>query len=144
MLAQTTERGFPRLDFVDRYGHMCSLQESSLATEAAIWFGPNEAEPEHMVHGKGWVPYVYPEGIEVLHHTRAHITQRQMKEILPILEHFTKFGEMPEIEQGMFLTQRNRWRLAAYEMRGWRYVGWAALGFLMGIAHSGLQSIGAI
>jgi len=144
MIAHKTERGFARLDFLDRYGDPCSIQESSLATEPAIWFGHNEAAPRHCVKGKGWVPYEYPEGIEVFTNTRAHLTQRQMKELLPVLEHFTKYGELPEIEQGMFLTQRNRWRLAAYEMRGWRYVGLFALGALLGVAHANLHAIGVL
>jgi hypothetical protein len=34
-----TSRGFGLIKFSDRYGQHCSLQESSLATEGAIWLG---------------------------------------------------------------------------------------------------------
>lgn len=34
-----TARGFAYGDFRDRYGQECSIQESSLATEPAIWLG---------------------------------------------------------------------------------------------------------
>lgn len=33
------DRGFTTLKFDDYYGQHCSLQESSLATEQAIWLG---------------------------------------------------------------------------------------------------------
>ena len=39
---EKTERGFVRVEFTDKYGESCSLQESSLATEAAIWLGQNK------------------------------------------------------------------------------------------------------
>lgn len=37
--AQENERGFLRLSWRDRYGQHCSLQESSLASEACVWLG---------------------------------------------------------------------------------------------------------
>jgi len=36
MKKTTTGRGFQYIEFEDRYGHKCSLQKSSLATEDAI------------------------------------------------------------------------------------------------------------
>ncbi len=37
-MASTTERGFVIYDdFIDRYGHRVRIQESSLATESAVW-----------------------------------------------------------------------------------------------------------
>ncbi len=35
------DRGFLRGEFEDLYGVGCSIQESSLATDKAIWFGGN-------------------------------------------------------------------------------------------------------
>lgn len=37
-----TSRGFERFEFTDRYKNACSLQQSSLATEPAIWLGCND------------------------------------------------------------------------------------------------------
>lgn len=37
-----TDRGFEIILFLDRYNASCSLQQSSLATEAAIWLGVNQ------------------------------------------------------------------------------------------------------
>lgn len=39
MRLKKTERGFKRGEFKDIYGEPCSIQESSLATEPAIWLG---------------------------------------------------------------------------------------------------------
>lgn len=36
---QENERGFSVSSFTDAAGHRCSIQDSSLATEACIWFG---------------------------------------------------------------------------------------------------------
>ena len=93
----TTSRGFGRLEFDDLYGKRCSLQDSSLAGEAAIWFGINDAEPMIMASktdkgGTGWVPFDIPD--DVLLHTRMHLSQTQVKALLPILTHFAETGEM--------------------------------------------------
>ena len=43
-----TGRGFELIEFTDLYGAKCSLQQSSLATEDALWFGPDNANPKIM------------------------------------------------------------------------------------------------
>ncbi|BCP56261.1 hypothetical protein K32_48780 [Kaistia sp. 32K] len=99
-----TERGFARCAFLDRYSVPCSLQESSLAEEAAIWLGVDDANPMIMAsdaaaHGvnttetTGWVPYPVPPA--VLMTTRMHLTQAQVAELLPALQHFVDTGELP-------------------------------------------------
>lgn len=92
-----TERGWDYIEFKDRYEQTCSIQKSSLAFENAIWFGLNDAEPQIMAKdtpqgGTGWVPYSIPD--EVILHTRMHLTQEQVKELLPILEKFAETGEI--------------------------------------------------
>jgi len=93
-----TNRGFGHIEFIDRYGDKCSLQKSSLATEDAIWFGIDDASPKIMASktmegGTGWVPYEIPK--DVLLTTRMHLTQEQVKELLPILQEFAETGELP-------------------------------------------------
>ncbi len=56
--------------FVDYNDKKCSLQQSSLATESAVWFGQG----------------VY----------RMHLTQEQVGALLPLLEAFARDGELPE------------------------------------------------
>lgn len=80
------------IDFTDRYGRECSLQESSLATEYAIWFGCNEANPQELIPDKGWVPIDMPEGYHS--NTRMHLTQEQVKELLPYLFSFVETGKL--------------------------------------------------
>ena len=100
-----THRGFTIIEFRDRYDHESSIQNSSLATESAIWFGINDPKPEIMAskasaHGiktdetTGWVPFPIPD--DVIIHTRMHLTQKQVKELLPFLQYFAENGELPE------------------------------------------------
>lgn len=96
-----TNRGFGLIEFTDSYGEKCSIQESSSASDCAIWLGINEANPIVMAsqalevgistHAKvGWIPYPIPS--QVLLSTRMHLTRKQVKELLPILKHFLKTG----------------------------------------------------
>lgn len=94
-----TNRGFGNIEFKDRYGAECSIQKSSLAEEDAIWFGVNYADPKIMASqtkegGTGWVAYDIPK--DVLLTTRMHLTQDQVKELLPILQTFAETGELPD------------------------------------------------
>lgn len=98
-----TERGFAISEFTDRYGQKCSLQKSSLATEDAIWFGVDDANPKIMVsdakrlgiptdENNGWVKFEIPK--EVLLSTRMHLTQEMVQQLLPTLQKFAETGEL--------------------------------------------------
>lgn len=99
-----TGRGFLRAEFTDRYDVKCSIQASSLATEAAIWLGVNEPEPKIMVsdaarlglptHGKinGWTEFEMPR--QVLCNTRMHLTREMAGELAKVLKHFADTGEL--------------------------------------------------
>jgi hypothetical protein len=69
IIEQTTHRGFLRFEFDDLYAKECSLQESSLATDRAIWFGVDEH--------------------------RMHLNQGQIEALLPLLEYFIENGRLP-------------------------------------------------
>lgn len=92
MKRETTERGFGIYKFKDHYGLECSLQESSLATESAIWLGIAENKVEHCIADKGWVPVELPK--DTLVHNRMHLTREQVKEIIPLLQKFVDDGEL--------------------------------------------------
>ncbi len=99
-----TPRGFRKGEFVDRYGEPCSIQKSSLATEDAIWLGIERANPQIMVSDAvrlglskepnpvGWMPYPVPN--EVHMSTRMHLTKKEVKALLPILQKFVETGEI--------------------------------------------------
>lgn len=70
MKVKKNDRGFRLVEFIDFYGIPCSIQESSLATEQAIWLGRDYA--------------------------RMHLSQAQVQELLPLLQHFAETGELPE------------------------------------------------
>lgn len=44
----------------------------------------------------GWVPFAIPK--EVLLSTRMHLTQDQVRELLPILQYFVEHGELSEVD----------------------------------------------
>ncbi len=91
---EATARGFARADFTDRYGEECSIQDSSLATEACIWLGVQDPKPVKMVFGEGWKEVPLPEGAEVF--GRMHLTQQLVKDLMPLLERFVKTGSISE------------------------------------------------
>ena len=97
MKKERTERGFSFTEFTDKYGDKCSLQKSSLATEDCIWFGIKEAKPMIMASkiiegGTGWANYPLPEDVFIS--TRMHLTQDQVKELLPYLHKFVETGDL--------------------------------------------------
>lgn len=93
-----TNRGFALAEFEDLYGHGCSLQKSSLATDDAIWFGVDDAEPKIMAKdtpqgGTGWMPFFIPDNVSLT--TRMHLSQKQVRELLPAIIEFACSGELP-------------------------------------------------
>lgn len=87
-----TERGFAIYKFEDAYGTKCSLQKSSLASDQAVWLGVDDPNPQVLVPGKGWIPYIIPD--EVFLATRMHLTREGAKEIIKALQVFVDTGEL--------------------------------------------------
>jgi len=101
MKVGTTARGFGLIEFEDRNGVACTLQESSAADVGSIWLGCEDADPRHLVPGEGWLPYkLIP--VEVQFNTRMHLTREQVAALLPVLQQFAETGSLPakEPEQG--------------------------------------------
>jgi hypothetical protein len=97
MKIKQTERGFEFIEFIDYFGHVSSLQKSSLANEEAIWFGVNDADPKIlaskiMKDGRGWVKY--PIHKDVNFNTRMHLSRKQVKDLLPYLQKFVDTGNL--------------------------------------------------
>lgn len=99
-----TGRGFVRYEFQDLYGHASSLQKSSLVEPECIWLGVDDLQPQ-VLHGDaralgidtdatcGWVPYPIPDCVNL--HSRMHLSQDQVKALLPALQYFAEHGELP-------------------------------------------------
>lgn len=103
MKLKKTQRGFKKGEFKDYFGVPCSIQESSLGTEHAIWFGVTELNPQIMAsqaamfgiettETTGWVPYPIPK--EVVCNDRMHLTRKQVAKLLPLLQRFVDTGEL--------------------------------------------------
>lgn len=78
-----TNRGFEIGFFEDRYRQKCSIQDSSLAVEAAIWLGVDNTGPD--IKGPSGK---FSEEIS----SRMHLTQSQVEELLPVLKRFVSTG----------------------------------------------------
>ncbi|HEY4786266.1 MAG TPA: hypothetical protein VIH57_09455 [Bacteroidales bacterium] len=72
----TAEKGISKLSFEDDYKQKCSLQKSNAALENKIWFGVDKD-----INGKAV-------------NARMHLTQEQIKSILPYLQKFAETGEL--------------------------------------------------
>ena len=88
-----TIRGFELLTFRDDKRVDCSIQKSSLATDNAVWIGCDEPDPQYMVPGAGWQKITLPP--DTVSNTRMHLTQDQVRELIPILTYFAETGELP-------------------------------------------------
>lgn len=98
---ETTQRGFGKLTFSDRYDQRCSIQDSSMAAEPAIWFGVDNTGP----HLKG------PKGIEREDvNIRMHLTQDMVRKLLPSLIRFAETGDylIPVDENGQLIITETR------------------------------------
>lgn len=108
-----TSRGFTHMGFEDLYGEGCSLQMSSLATQAAVWLGidnqkvlvfaPAGTDVSVQLNYKdgnsGWadaeIGVTGNEHASVLQSGRMHLSQDLIKLLLPSLQHFAAHGKLP-------------------------------------------------
>lgn len=81
MKSKTTNRGFERIDFKDFSNEPCSIQESSLATDYAIWLGCDHETMD---------PQGRPCG------SRMHLSQALAAELIPLLQRFVDTGYLSE------------------------------------------------
>lgn len=94
-----TGRGFNIVYFKDANGVLCTLQRSSImCDEAHIWLGAKEIGLKHLAIGKenSWQD-VSTASTDEDHYTannRMHLTQAQVRELLPVLSHFAETGEI--------------------------------------------------
>jgi len=94
MLSRKTNRGFGIIEFTDSKNISCSIQKSSSAMEEAIWFGTDDDELvifEDEDMGK-YITTKLPKTFMV--NNRMHLTQEQVKELLPILKRFADTGDI--------------------------------------------------
>lgn len=87
-----TCRGFLIGEFQDVFDVACTIQESSLASEPAIWIGPNDANPRYLSPAIGWTSLPVPAGADFT--TRMHLTQPMVASLLPHLQHFVRHGDL--------------------------------------------------
>lgn len=99
MQTKLTNRGFSLIEFTDGNDNECTIQESSACRdEGLIWFGAKEVEVQYMAEGLGWQTINFEEefGKTFIGNQRMHLTQSQVKELLPVLQYFAEHGELPK------------------------------------------------
>ena len=69
MKIKCTDRGFRYATFKDCYGELCSIQESC-SVLPSLWLGTDE--------------------------NRMHLSQKMVKDLLPLLTYFAEHGVLPE------------------------------------------------
>jgi len=89
-----TKRGFKVGVFTDLYGNECSIQDSSLATQDAVWVGIDDPKPQVLIPGEGWQPVEFPEGTAFW--TRMHLGRDQAAELIEVLQRFVNTGSISE------------------------------------------------
>jgi hypothetical protein len=100
----TTERGFRIDEFTDANGERCSLQESSRSgEEGLIWLGCSEIGLKRLTPRQGWKPAPLEcdplgSGVAYSANNRMHLTQSQVRALLPALHHFAETGQLPAVE----------------------------------------------
>jgi hypothetical protein len=97
MKKEKTDRGFALRRFKDRIGVECTIQKSSIATEDCIWLG---AERIGLQIGHPWKDISEEEikakfnAEHLIANNRMHLTIKQVKKLLPILNKFVETGEI--------------------------------------------------
>lgn len=103
MKMTTTQRGFALIEFTDRYNTKCSIQKSSLATEDAIWLGPNGNQSVGQWPGSGGWQTISDDQIRqalnlqqgmFVTPNRMHLTRDDAAKLIPILQAFVETGEL--------------------------------------------------
>ena len=103
-----TSRGFDIVTFTDLYDAKCSIQESSLASQDAIWLGIDDPNPQILVSdarrlgvnvdndihavATGWQSCPIPKEVSLT--TRMHLNRKQAKAIVRILNKFIRTGSI--------------------------------------------------
>ena len=70
------KKGLSKISFEDDYKQQCSLQKSNAALDHKIWLGV-----EKDINGKSI-------------NARMHLTQEQVRDLLPYLQNFADTGEL--------------------------------------------------
>lgn len=94
-----TNRGFIVIKFKDANGIECSIQKSSSALSDKIWLGANKIGLQEFRTGEGWKDRnEFDDDHSIEHHfianNRMHLTRKQVKKLLPILQKFVETGEI--------------------------------------------------
>ncbi len=108
---QQDVRGWPFIEFPDRYGTIIRLKVSSLADYdqpgvSALWLGPIDPDPKIMAKDAavclvetnettGWIPYPLPPQVQMS--TMAHLSRENVEALIGHLSAWLETGSL-EVE----------------------------------------------
>lgn len=99
MKTTKTSRGFAIAEFKDYNGVECVIQKSSIATDDLIWLGAKELVVKEFIafrQPSAWqeVEFENTMGHHFVGNERMHLTRKQVKKLIPILQKFVDTGEV--------------------------------------------------
>lgn len=101
MKVKKNQRGFKFVEFKDFNSVDCSIQKSSIATDSCIWFGADEIGLKEFIPFSGWKDRLEFDhisksltGTSFVANNRMHLSQSQVKKLLPVLIKFAETGEL--------------------------------------------------
>jgi hypothetical protein len=105
-----TERGFQKIEFVDLYGSVCSVQQSSIALSdkpgtGALWLGVSNPQIQIMASDAkklgiptkeetGWISYPIPN--QAVISGRMHLDKGHVKALVKHMKDWLKTGSLKE------------------------------------------------
>ncbi len=101
MITNYTSRGFGISNFKDSRGMDCTVQESSNAGLNCIWLGAKEVQVQVMTNN-GWQVVDFSKlciDNQFVGNQRMHLSQENVKELLPTLQYFAEHGCLPTNEE---------------------------------------------
>ena len=96
-MIKRTRRGFPIKYFTDGNGEICTMQISSaIRDEKLIWLGCEEVGLKKFIPHEGWQEIDLKPSGEICYvaNNRMHLTQSDVRDLLPALQHFAETGEL--------------------------------------------------
>jgi hypothetical protein len=109
MINKKTKRGFVLVEFHDKNNQVCTIQESSLASENCIWLGLDKVSPCVMRSDAqklglplpdedttGWMDYPIPSQVSL--NSRMHLNRGQVQDLVLKLQQWLDSGSLEQVQ----------------------------------------------
>jgi hypothetical protein len=91
-----TAKGSPIVEFKDHYDIECTIQQCTIGSRDAIWVGVSERKSQIPRYYEGKIRIPFDTEIDQASDAkRMYLTKKEVKQLLPVLKHFAKYGNLP-------------------------------------------------